>query len=239
MCIRDRGKSLQYVFQLNDVTQDPIIAPFTFPILKSDKKLKKDLDERRKSIPSVFNRDDKIVELQSSALSLFFSDLQEMRQANWRLEESKRLVYERRYHKQYKKAQSEFISDSTNLSLISKNFFKNYPFTLEKKNWDLILKTLKNPKNLNGLEIDLVVVNFYPFVKEAVEKKLAFKQAIEYIDIGGPSMLRATAKNYHSTVPLCSPEMYNDFINEFKNLLDELNIFATILTTRLKILTIC
>ena len=147
-----QGKSLQYVFQLNDVTQEPIIAPFTFPILKSDKKLKKDLDERRKSIPSVFNRDDKIVELQSSALSSFFSAVQEMRQANWRLEESKRLVYERRYHKQYKKAQSEFISDSTNLSLISKNFFKNYPFTLEKKNWDLILKTVKDPKNLNDLK---------------------------------------------------------------------------------------
>ena len=147
-----QGKSLQYVFQLNDVTQKPIIAPFTFPILKSDKKLKKDLDERRKSIPSVFNRDDKIVELQSTALSSFFSAVKEMRQANWRLEESKRLVYERRYHKQYKKAQSEFISDSTNLSLISKNFYKNYPFTLEKKNWDLILKTLKNPKNLNDLE---------------------------------------------------------------------------------------
>tara|TARA_B100000003_G_scaffold16442_1_gene13423 strand:+ start:3042 stop:5360 length:2319 start_codon:yes stop_codon:yes gene_type:complete len=147
-----QGKSLQYVFQLNDVTQEPIIAPFTFPILKSDKKLKKDLDERRKSIPSVFNRDDKIVELQSSALSSFFSAVQEMRQANWRLEESKRLVYERRYHKQYEKAQSEFISDSTNLSLISKNFFKNYPFTLEKKNWDLILKTVTDPKNLNDLE---------------------------------------------------------------------------------------
>ena len=147
-----QGKSLQYVFQLNDVTQEPIIAPFTFPILKSDKKLKKDLDERRKSIPSVFNRDDKIVELQSSALSSFFSAVQEMRQANWRLEESKRLVYERRYHKQYEKAQSEFISDSTNLSLISKNFFINYPFTLEKKNWDLILKTVKDPKNLNDLE---------------------------------------------------------------------------------------
>ena len=81
-----QGKSLQYVFQLNDVTQEPIIAPFTFPILKSDKKLKKDLDERRKSIPSVFNRDDKIVELQSSALLSFFSDVQEMRQANWRIE---------------------------------------------------------------------------------------------------------------------------------------------------------
>ncbi len=78
-------------------------------------------------------------------------------------------------------------------------------------------KHINDLKNLNGLEIDLVVVNFYPFVKEAVEKKLDFKQAIEYIDIGGPSMLRATAKNYHSTVPLCSPEMYNDFINEFKN----------------------
>ena len=70
-------------------------------------------------------------------------------------------------------------------------------------------------KALNGLEIDLVVVNFYPFVKEAIEKKLEFKDAIEYIDIGGPSMIRAAAKNYHSTVPLCDPSMYDHFIKEY------------------------
>ena len=63
-------------------------------------------------------------------------------------------------------------------------------------------------KDLGGLEIDLVVVNFYPFIQEAVEKNLDFKKAIEFIDIGGPSMIRAAAKNYQSVLPLCNPEKY-------------------------------
>ncbi len=127
-----QGRSLQYVYQLNDIAREPVIAPFTFPILKSDDKLKKDLDERRRSVPSVFNREDEIVSQQTKALNDFFLMANKLRRANWRLEESKRLVYERRYHKQYEKAQSEFISDSTNLSLIVKEFSKKYPFTLEK-----------------------------------------------------------------------------------------------------------
>ncbi len=130
-----QGKSLQYVYQLNDIAREPIIAPFTFSILKSDEKLKKDLDERRKSVPSVFIRDERIAKSQSTALSDFFSKVDELRQAKWRLEQSKRLVYERRYHKQYEKARSEFVSDSTNLGLISKTFFESYPFTLQKDNW--------------------------------------------------------------------------------------------------------
>ena len=97
-----KGKSLQYAYQLNDVTQEPIIAPFTFPILKSEKKLEKDLEERKKSIPSVFNRDDKTVKDQTLVITEFFSKVKEIRLANYRLEESRRLVYERRYHKQYK-----------------------------------------------------------------------------------------------------------------------------------------
>ena len=130
-----QGKSLQYVYQLNDITREPIIAPFTFSILKSDEKLKKDLDERRRSVPSVFNRDDKIVNTQSTALNDFFSGVNDLRRAHLRLEESKRLVYERRYHKQYEKARSEFVSDSTNLDIIKRNFSQLYSFTLQKKNW--------------------------------------------------------------------------------------------------------
>jgi phosphoribosylaminoimidazolecarboxamide formyltransferase/IMP cyclohydrolase len=71
---------------------------------------------------------------------------------------------------------------------------------------------LTDLSDLGGLEIDLVVVNFYPFVLEAVEKNLDFSKAIEFIDIGGPSMVRAAAKNYHSVLPLCDPENYAEFI---------------------------
>ena len=93
--------------------------------------------------------------------------------------------------------------------------------TLDPKIFGGILADRNNPSHLtdldsiDGLEIDLVVVNFYPFVNEAVNKKLAFAKAIEFIDIGGPSMIRAAAKNYHSIVPLCSPNFYADFITQF------------------------
>ena len=137
-----QGKSLQYVYQLNDITREPIIAPFTFPILKSNAKLQKDLDERRRSVPSTFNRDDKIANAQSNALNEFFSKVEELRLADWRLKESKRLVYERRYHKQYEKARSEFISDSTNLDIIKRAFFDLYSFTLQKENWSSYLSCL-------------------------------------------------------------------------------------------------
>ncbi|NOX37691.1 MAG: bifunctional phosphoribosylaminoimidazolecarboxamide formyltransferase/IMP cyclohydrolase [Calditrichaeota bacterium] len=60
--------------------------------------------------------------------------------------------------------------------------------------------------------VQLVVVNLYPFVQEAIRKNLPIDQAIEYIDIGGPAMLRAAAKNYRFTLPLHRPEMYEPFI---------------------------
>ena len=95
--------------------------------------------------------------------------------------------------------------------------------TLHPKVFGGILADRDNPQhlhdleNLSGLEIDLVVVNFYPFVKEAVDKNLDFKKAIEFIDIGGPSMVRSAAKNYHSVLPLCDPEGYTEFIEVFKD----------------------
>ncbi len=93
--------------------------------------------------------------------------------------------------------------------------------TLDPKIFGGILADRNNPSHLSdleklkGSEIDVVVVNFYPFVQEAVEKKLEFSKAIEFIDIGGPSMIRAAAKNYHSIVPLCTPEIYSEFMSEF------------------------
>jgi len=146
-----QGKSLKYAYQLNDITRDPIIAPFNFPILKSDERLKADLDERKKSVPYVFIRDDETVTHQSSALNEFFAMVNELRHANWRLDESKRLVYERRYHKQYEKARSEFVSDSTNLSILNSEFYRLYPFVQGKQTWLTYITTEQDPKNMKDL----------------------------------------------------------------------------------------
>ena len=140
-----QGKSLKYAYQLNDITRDPIIAPFTFPILKTDERLKADLDERKKSVPYVFNRDDETVTEQSSSLNEFFAMVNELRHANWRLDESKRLVYERRYHKQFEKARSEFVSDSTNLSILNSEFYRLYPFAQGKQTWLTYIATEQEP----------------------------------------------------------------------------------------------
>ncbi|HXH92449.1 MAG TPA: bifunctional phosphoribosylaminoimidazolecarboxamide formyltransferase/IMP cyclohydrolase [Thermoanaerobaculia bacterium] len=65
--------------------------------------------------------------------------------------------------------------------------------------------------------IDLVVVNLYPFESTIAKEGVTIAEAIEQIDIGGPSMLRAAAKNHKHVLPLCDPSLYADFIREFEN----------------------
>ncbi|HUP63510.1 MAG TPA: bifunctional phosphoribosylaminoimidazolecarboxamide formyltransferase/IMP cyclohydrolase [Thermoanaerobaculia bacterium] len=64
--------------------------------------------------------------------------------------------------------------------------------------------------------IDLVVVNLYPFEATIAKEGVTIDEAIEQIDIGGPSMLRAAAKNHHHVLPLCDPSLYGEFLREFE-----------------------
>ncbi len=61
--------------------------------------------------------------------------------------------------------------------------------------------------------IDLVVVNLYPFTK-IISQEHSINDAIENIDIGGPSMLRAAAKNHHDVAVLCDPRDYQAIADE-------------------------
>ena len=64
--------------------------------------------------------------------------------------------------------------------------------------------------------VQLVVVNLYPFVTEAMQKNLSLDDAIEFIDIGGPAMLRAAAKNFRHVVALHLPGQYPAFIEQLR-----------------------
>jgi phosphoribosylaminoimidazolecarboxamide formyltransferase/IMP cyclohydrolase len=64
--------------------------------------------------------------------------------------------------------------------------------------------------------IDLVVVNLYPFEQTVAREGVTLAEAIEQIDVGGPSMLRAAAKNHRDVVVLCSPDLYEPFLQEFE-----------------------
>jgi len=68
----------------------------------------------------------------------------------------------------------------------------------------------------NNLElIDLVVVNLYPF-KKTVDQGAKWEDAIENIDIGGPSMIRSAAKNHKDVSVLVDPSQYQNFLGEIK-----------------------
>ena len=74
------------------------------------------------------------------------------------------------------------------------------------------------PEHLADLErqdirpLDLVVVNLYPFEQTIAKPDVTMVEAVEQIDIGGPAMIRATAKNFAHTVILSNPSQYSDYL---------------------------
>ena len=63
---------------------------------------------------------------------------------------------------------------------------------------------------------DLVVVNLYPFEQVAARHGVREEEAVEMIDVGGPSMLRAAAKNFAHVAPVCRPEQYASVLAELR-----------------------
>src|SRR5205085_8019460 len=61
-----------------------------------------------------------------------------------------------------------------------------------------------------------VVVNLYPFAQKVVAPGVTLDEALENIDIGGPTMLRAAAKNYPSVVVVCDPADYPDVLEALR-----------------------
>lgn len=92
-----------------------------------------------------------------------------------------------------------------------------------------ILAMRGNPEHMKAINdlgivpIDVVAINLYPF-KQTIEKPgVELQEAIENIDIGGPTMLRSAAKNYQDVYVVCDPADYAVVINELKCGKDGLN----------------
>ena len=77
--------------------------------------------------------------------------------------------------------------------------------------------SLKNLKDKTYELIDIVVVNLYPFEETVSKKNFTFENAIENIDIGGPTMLRAAAKNHQRVTVVTDPNDYMKIIDELES----------------------
>lgn len=107
--------------------------------------------------------------------------------------------------------------------------------TLHPKVHGALLARRDEASHLKALEenciefIDLVCVNLYPFAATIAKEGTTMAEAIEKIDIGGPSMLRSAAKNYNDVTVVCNPE-------DYKLVLSEINTNgSTSLQTRLEL----
>jgi phosphoribosylaminoimidazolecarboxamide formyltransferase/IMP cyclohydrolase len=95
--------------------------------------------------------------------------------------------------------------------------------TLHPKIHGGLLSLRDNPEHMKQITahgiglIDMVVVNLYPFEKAVQKKNISLQEAIENIDIGGPSMLRSAAKNYKSVAVICNAERYEEVLAELNN----------------------
>jgi len=94
--------------------------------------------------------------------------------------------------------------------------------TLHPKIHGGILAQRGNPRhdidrNANDIElIDVVAVNLYPFKETVAKPDVTFAEAIENIDIGGPSMVRSAAKNHKDVAILTNPNQYGIYLDALK-----------------------
>jgi len=94
--------------------------------------------------------------------------------------------------------------------------------TLHPKIHGGLLALREKPEHMKQVEehaielIDMVVVNLYPFEKTVAKEGVKLEEAIENIDIGGPSMLRSASKNYKSVAVICNPERYTQVLDDMR-----------------------
>ncbi len=122
-----------------------------------------------------------------------------------------------------------------NIKIIEVKDFASFPEifsgrvkTLQPEIFGGILLRRDNPADIEEAEtnnispIDIVCVNLYPFAKTIANKNSTLDEIIENIDIGGPSLIRAAAKNYKYVSVLTNPNQYDSFINELQH--DEISL---------------
>lgn len=121
------------------------------------------------------------------------------------------------------------VLQEANLSVIGISEITNFPEicdgrvkTLHPNVHGGLLALRDNPSHLKELEennidfIDMIVVNLYPFKDTIAKEDVSLAEAIENIDIGGPSMLRSAAKNNKFVTVVCDPLDYQSIIDEIK-----------------------
>ncbi len=102
--------------------------------------------------------------------------------------------------------------------------------TLHPKIHGGLLGQRSNPEHVKKMEehgiepIDMILVNLYPFEATIAKETCSLEEAIENIDIGGPTMLRSAAKNYPDVTVIVDPEDYKAVLDEMEETQGEVSV---------------
>ena len=194
------GFSIRYSYQLNDIANEPIIAPFDFGILKTEQKLNKDLDEARNSVPFLFSRNQDFVDNQISAIDTFFIYLNDIYTAHDLFISSQDSLYKYRYEPEFESFQSSFIADSTTYVTLYSEFLNQYQFQIEKTQWDQLLginESLTEPLNLELFKNQIKQICLNRWAEGIIDEPLENIFSAEISIVQGGELVIAPTKNYN------------------------------------------
>ena len=147
-----QGKTLLYSYQLNDVAQEEVVAPFNFPILKTSDQLQLDLEDALNSEPFLFLRSQDVVSKQIEVIDDYFKHINLIQLANIKLAESKDDLYRNRFTEQFDLARINVQSDSAALEVLMETVEENYNFAFNDEKWNQIF--LSDYSNNSILDLD-------------------------------------------------------------------------------------
>ena len=194
------GFSIRYSYQLNDIANEPIIAPFDFGILKTDQKLSKDLDEARNSVQFSFSRDQDFVNNQITDIDTFFIYLNDIYGAHELFISSQDSLYKYRYEPEFESYQTSFIADSTTYVTLYSEFLNQYQFQIDKAQWDQLLginESLAEPINLELFKNQIKQICLNRWAEGIIDEPLENILSDEISIIQGGELVIAPTKNYN------------------------------------------
>ena len=157
-----RGKTLLYSYQLNDVAQEEVVAPFNFPILKSDEELDADLEKALKSEPFQFSRSQDVVDGQIAIIGNFIDLVEAIQASHKQLKDSKDTLYRNRFSDQYDAARVAVQSDSAALALQMETIQNDFAFAANDEKWNAVLladPTDEGNINLESLKNNIIQIS--------------------------------------------------------------------------------
>ena len=147
-----RGKTLLYSYQINDIAREEVVAPFNFPILKSEKKLNEDLNEAIKSEPYLFIRSQNVVDNQINSINNYFELIKLIQLATKKLKNSTNELYRNRFSDQYNITRVAMQSDSVDLSILENKISNEFSFAVDNEKWKIIFEA--DPDDLTLINLD-------------------------------------------------------------------------------------